>query len=136
MKKFLFLMLLVLSLTLLVGCGKEKEDVKKDDEQVETDPMVGTWWLCAYETDGVKTLVGEKFQNGTELTKDMFYFVLNADGTGTLYSYGEGSAFTWTFADNILTMKPSDGTPEFPLVLENNTLATQDSSETFFFQKG
>lgn len=135
MKKFLFLLLLILSLS-LISCGNDSDESKEQDGDENEDPMVGTWYLSGYCTDGEYVGVDEV----DWLTKEMMYFVINSDKTGVLYGDGTGSSgqakFTWTFADNILTMKPeTDEIDEVSLIFENDTLVTQDSSEQFYFKK-
>ena len=94
-------MLMVMTMSLTMGCSKDSDDSPKDSEFVKQ--AVGTW-MCTESTDTQ--------QNGASYSGLMIgkQVTINSDGTFTSTASTFGYSGTYTISGNKITAKSSSGT--------------------------
>lgn len=95
------MMLMVMTMSLTMGCSKDSDDSPKDSELVKQ--AVGTW-MCTESTDTQ--------QNGASYSGLMIgkQVTINSDGTFTSTASTFGYSGTYTISGNKITAKSSSGT--------------------------
>ena len=123
MKKFTALFMMVVMLLALIGCGNN--DMEK---------FVG---VCSGETiGGVETNPYSEYLSGlTDLLSGMvassMRLELEADGTGSLYAFGENEEIKWTASGNSITIKAPDRELKVEYTDEKIVIKSEDGNSTF-----
>lgn len=127
MKKFAALFMTVVMLLALIGCGNN--DMEK---------FVGVW--SGETIGGVETNPYSEYLSGlTDLLAGMvassMRLELEADGTGSLYAFGENEEIKWTASGNRITIKTANGELNGEYADGKIILKSEDEDTSFSFNK-
>lgn len=126
MKKFTALFMTVVMLLALIGCGNDM------------DKFVGVW--SGETIGGVETNPYSEYLSGlTDLLSGMvassMRLELEADGTGSLYAFGENEEIKWTASGNSITIKAPDRELKGEYTDEKIVIKSEDGNSTFSFTR-
>ena len=127
MKKFTALFMMVVMLLALIGCGNN--DMEK---------FVGVW--SGETIGGVETNPYSEYLSGlTDLLSGIvassMRLELEADGTGSLYAFGENEEIKWTASGNSITIKAPDRELKGEYADGKIILKSEDGDTSFSFTK-
>lgn len=127
MKKFTALFMMMVMLLALIGCGNN--DMEK---------FVGVW--SGETIGGVETNPYSEYLSGlTDLLSGMvassMRLELEADGTGSLYAFGENEEIKWTASGNSITIKAPDRELKGEYTAEKIVIKSEDGTSTFSFTR-
>lgn len=126
MKKFAAMFMTVVMLLALIGCGNDM------------DKFVGVW--SGETIGGVETNPYSEYLSGlTDLLSGMvassMRLELEADGTGSLYAFGENEEIKWTASGNSITIKAPDRELKGEYTDEKIVIKSEDGNSTFSFTR-
>ena len=103
MKKIICSLLLIVFISLIIGCGKSKANI------------IGTWY---YTT--------------SDIVRSDIYYKFNKDKTGSYYFYGEEKKFTYEYDFEKITIKyeKANNKNEYEYKVKDNILTIKDSKGT------
>lgn len=127
MKKFAAMFMTVVMLLALIGCGNN--DMEK---------FVGVW--SGETIGGVETNPYSEYLSGlTDLLSGMvassMRLELEADGTGSLYAFGENEEIKWTASGNSITIKAPDRELKGEYADGKIIFKSEDGDTSFSFTK-
>lgn len=128
MKKFAALFMTVVMLLALIGCGNDN-DMQK---------FVGVW--SGESVGGTELDVDSEFLSGfaealAGMVASSMRLELKADGTGSLYAFGENEEIKWTASGNSITIKAPDRELKGEYADGKIIFKSEDGDTSFSFTK-
>lgn len=121
-KGFAMLCILILSFTVLAGCGGGEEEESK---------FVGTWEMTAGKVNGVSLPADQiEEQLGT------ISIVIQKDGTAEKKGFGLDATGRWKETENGITVSDKDGTNAVAFTWKDDTLSGDIKGIEIRFKKG